>query len=76
MGGRIHDFDVFIIETSLIATLQGGAPEFAEILLAMKKRGFALYDIVGITRRPLDRAMAQVDAVFVPEMSPLRSDQR
>lgn len=76
MGDRIGDFDVLIIETSLIATLQGDAPEFADIVLAMKYRGFALYDIVGITRRPLDRALAQVDAVFVPEMSPLRSDRR
>jgi hypothetical protein len=76
MGARIRDFDVFIIETSLIATLKGDAPEFADIVLAMKERGFSLYDIIGITRRPLDRAMAQVDAVFVPEMSPMRSDRR
>jgi FkbM family methyltransferase len=76
MGDRIGDFDLLIIETGLIATLQGDLPEFADIVLAMKKRAFALYDIVGITRRPLDRAMAQVDAVFVPEMSSLRSDRR
>ena len=76
MGDRIHDIDVFVVETSLIATLQGGAPEFADIVLSMKHHGFALYDIIGVNRRPLDGAMAQLDAVFVPKASPLRADRR
>lgn len=76
LGDRIGDFGLLVVETSLIATLKGDAPEFADIVLAMKKRSFALYDVVGITRRPLDHAMAQVDAVFVPEMSPVRSNRR
>lgn len=75
MGDRIYDIDVFVIETSLIATLEG-APEFAEIVDVMRDYGLALYDIVGLNRRPLDRALAQIDAVFVREASPLRADRR
>jgi hypothetical protein len=35
-----------------------------------------LFDIVAVNRRPLDLALAQMDAVFVPETSPLRRDHR
>ena len=76
MGKRIQEIDIFIVETSLIATLEGDAPEFAAITDHMHDHGFVLYDIVGMTRRPLDRALAQIDAVFVREVSPLRADRR
>lgn len=76
MGEKIHAFDIFIVETSLLATLQGDAPEFGEIVNFMSSEGFVMYDIVGMTRRPLDQALAQVDAVFVPTGSPLRRDRR
>lgn len=75
MGPRISELDVIIVETSLIATLKGG-PEFAEIVLMMKERGWVLFDITGVSRRPLDKALTQIDAVFVPENSPLRADRR
>lgn len=75
MGERIRDIDAFVIEMSLIATVRG-APEAADVIGLLRERGFALYDIVGITRRPLDGAMAQIDATFVPEGSPLRQDRR
>ena len=42
----------------------------------MRDSGFVLFDIIGVLRRPLDRAMTQIDAVFVPENSPLRQDRR
>lgn len=76
MGDMIFSIDAVIIETSLIRTLKGNAPEFVDIVIAMAERGFVLYDIVGMTRRPLDKALAQLDAVFVPESSPLRQDRR
>jgi FkbM family methyltransferase len=75
MGARLRELDCFIIETSLIATLRNG-PEFADLVAWMKANGLALFDIVGVLRRPLDQAIAQIDAVFVPESSPLRSDHR
>ena len=76
MGDRLHDVDLFIIETSLIATLKGNAPEFAEVVKFLKDRGFVLYDIIGTIRRPLDKDLAQIDGVFVPQSSPLRTDRR
>jgi hypothetical protein len=33
-------------------------------------------DIIGLKRRPLDGATAQVDLLFVPETAPLRADRR
>lgn len=76
MGDRLAEIDVLIVETSLIATLKGDAPEFGAINAFLSANGHVLYDLVGMTRRPLDGALAQVDAVFVPEDSPLRRDRR
>ena len=75
MGARLKELDCIIVETALIATLRNG-PEFAEIVALMKSNGLALFDITGVIRRPLDHAMAQIDAVFVPDNSPLRADRR
>lgn len=76
IGDRLSSIDVFIVEVSLIATLRGNAPVFYDIASWFDTGGFCLYDIVGLTRRPVDNALAQIDAVFVPKKSPLRSDAR
>ena len=76
MGERLAEIDVLIVETSLIATLKGNAPELAEVMAFFGSHDFCLYDIVGMTRRPLDQALAQIDAVFVPKNSALRRDRR
>jgi hypothetical protein len=52
----------------LIATVHDG-PEFTEIVGFMNDAGFVLFDIVAA---PLDLALAQMDAVFVPKTSPRR----
>ncbi len=44
-----------------------GAPQFADVILFMKERGFAVYDILDYGYRPLDGAMSQADLVFVKE---------
>jgi FkbM family methyltransferase len=75
MGQRIQEIDCIIVETSVIATIVDG-PELFEITALMNEAGFALFDIIGILRRPLDQAVAQIDAVFVPQHSPLRRDRR
>ena len=75
MGQRMKEIDCFVIETSLIATLHDG-PEFTDVCSFMASSGFSLFDIIGILRRPLDDALAGVDAVFVPTNSPLRVDRR
>lgn len=75
MTGRIADIDALIIETSTIATVKGGA-EVHGVMNFMHDHGFALADVIGLKRRPLDDATAQLDLLFVPESSPLRADRR
>src|SRR5262249_34330654 len=75
MGTLIHEIDYFVIETSLIATIHEG-PEFVDLVMLMKENGFVLFDVIAFPRRPLDTALAQIDAVFVPTNSPLRRDHR
>lgn len=75
MGDRIRDIDAIVAETSTLATIKG-APEFYDILAFMKARGFVASDVLGYARRPLDNALAQIDILFVPEDSPLRTDRR
>jgi FkbM family methyltransferase len=75
MEGRMRDIDVFVIEVSTIGTLRGG-PEAHDVMRFMMDRGFVVFDILDLTRRPLDRALAQFDIMFVPADSRLRSDRR
>ncbi|MBX7435576.1 FkbM family methyltransferase [Mycobacterium sp. Y57] len=75
MGDRIHEIDVFIIETSTIATIKSG-PELSELLSLMHDKDYVVFDIVGLRRRPLDGALAQMDVVFVRSDSSLRADRR
>jgi FkbM family methyltransferase len=75
MGEKIAEIDVFIVETSTIATVKGGA-EMAEVIGFMQGHGFVVADIVGMKRRPLDGATAQVDLMFIREDARLRDDRR
>jgi len=75
MGERIRDLDAIIVEVSVIATVRDG-PEVAEVIGYMKDKGFVVYDMLGGSRRPLDRALAQVDLLFVHEDSQFRADRR
>ncbi len=75
MTGRLKEIDAFVIETSTIATVKGGA-ELADIVGFMHAQGFVVADIVGMKRRPLDGATAQFDLLFVPDASALRADRR
>ncbi len=75
MGERMNDIDVFIVEASVLATIEA-APEAYEVIAFMRQKGFVIYDIVGTARRPLDNALAQLDMIFVRENSPLRADRR
>jgi FkbM family methyltransferase len=75
MTGRVADIDAFVVETSTIPTVKGGA-EVHDVVRFMHEHGFVVADIVGMKRRPLDGATAQFDMMFVPENSPLRADRR
>lgn len=60
-----------IVEVSFLPFFTGG-PEFARVISHMGERGFVVYDISGLRRRPLDGALAQADISFVREDSPVR----
>jgi hypothetical protein len=75
MTGRLGDIDAIVIETSTIASLKGG-PEVHDIVQFMHRHGFVMADVLGMARRPLDGATAQLDVLFLPEASPLRRERR
>lgn len=75
MTGRLAEIDALIIETSTIATVKDGA-EVDSIVRFLGEHDFALADVVGLRRRPLDGATAQLDLLFVPNQAPPRSDRR
>jgi FkbM family methyltransferase len=75
MDARLAEIDMLVIEASTLSSLEGG-PEVGEVIEFLRERGFALYDVLGTSRRPLDGALAQVDLLFVKEESPLRADRR
>ena len=66
--------DCVVLETTLIEFFDQG-PLFRDVMECMHGHGFALYDLVDIQYRPLDDAVSQVDAVFVPQRSQLRRDR-
>jgi FkbM family methyltransferase len=49
-----------------------GTPLADEVIAFLRDRGFVLYDVAGVVRRPLDDALGQMDLVFVREDHPLR----
>jgi FkbM family methyltransferase len=75
MTGRLAEMDALIIETSTIATVKNGA-EVEGVVRFLGERGFALADIMGLRRRPLDNATAQLDLLFVPKEAAPRNDRR
>lgn len=65
--------EVIILEASFFSALKN-APVFADVISFMKENDFVIYDIAGFNYRPLDGALAQIDAVFVKENSKLREN--
>ena len=66
---------VILMEVNLL-DIYRDAPLMAEIIVWLDARGWAAYDICGLTRRPLDQALWQADLIFVPLKSPLRANKR
>jgi FkbM family methyltransferase len=71
MGEEIRSLDAIVLETSMNSLYQGGA-EFKDVVSFMAEKDFSFFDIGGICRRPFDGALHQIDAIFVPDDSPLR----
>lgn len=66
--------EVFILELTLLEAINPGWPIVHEVVAFMAERGYYLYDIPGFLRRPVDGALAQIDACFVKADSVLRTD--
>jgi len=65
---------VILTEVSLL-DLHENVPLLHELTGWLGERGFVAYDICGMTRRPLDNALWQVDMIFVRKDDALRRDK-
>ncbi len=64
-----------LIELNLL-DIHAGVPLISEVLAWLAARDFVPWDLAGLTRRPLDDALWQVDLVMLRGDSPLRGDKR
>lgn len=64
-----------LLEVSLLGIYKN-APLVDEIMFFMKDKGFSLYDICSIMRRPYDNSLFQSDFLFIKTDHPLRSSTR
>jgi hypothetical protein len=71
----LSQVSAILAEVNLI-DIHKGAPLLDELLMFLRDRDFVAYDICGLSRRPLDRALWQADFIFVPLNSRLRTDKR
>jgi FkbM family methyltransferase len=71
----LKDVSAVLLEVSIIE-INEGAPLLHDVILFMKNANFLAYDILEIHRRPLDRALNQIDIIFVREGSQLHADNR
>lgn len=71
MNNRLTNFAAIVVETSMNSLYENG-PEFGDVMALMVQNGMRFYDFIGLSRRPSDLALHQIDAVFVPQNSPLR----
>lgn len=74
-GGVLAETQFVLSEVSLFRFLDLG-PVLHEFVAAMAKRGFVVYDVMGLLYRPLDGALAQLDLAFVKEDGLFRRDHR
>jgi FkbM family methyltransferase len=69
----LHQTEYILLETSLFQFFKNG-PLVHDIILYLQQRDFVLYDILNPQYRLLDKALGQVDLVFVPAQSRLRRE--
>lgn len=70
-GETLKDSATVILESS-VAPRFGGGPELADLVEAMSRSGFALFDILAGTNDPKTQNLKQVDLVFVQKDAPFR----
>ena len=69
----LNETEVITLEVSLFK-MMNNAPEFYDVVHFMKGLGFVVYDLVPGWARPLDRALGQVDMMFVREHGRFRQN--
>lgn len=76
-GGErgLESAEVVLMEVNLLR-LYEGAPLFHESAEYMGERGFQVYDLCSLIRRPYDGAVWQADVIFVRRSSMLLSSSR
>ncbi|HVE78195.1 MAG TPA: FkbM family methyltransferase [Gemmatimonadaceae bacterium] len=74
-GAALRSAEVVMMEVALWP-YNVGAPLLPDVLAFMGDRGWAAYDICGLTRRPQDHTLIQLDLVFVRSGSPLLANRR
>lgn len=67
--------EFILLEVSLI-DIYKSCPLVAEVMAFMQAKGFVLYDVCSLMRRPYDKALYQSDFLFIKENSPFRADKR
>ncbi|MFA5114070.1 MAG: FkbM family methyltransferase [Candidatus Margulisiibacteriota bacterium] len=73
--GILDRCEVAVIETSLYQFYPGNAL-ISEVIARMVELGFVVFDLVGLSYRPYDNALGQVDVIFIKKDSPLRNSTR
>lgn len=71
--GLLNETLVVALEVSLFSFMKNG-PQFTEVVRVMDAYGFVAWDIIPGWTRPLDKALGQVDIIFVPKDSQLRAN--
>ena len=71
----LQAFEAVLLEVAIIE-INEGAPLLHEVTTFMAERGFIASEICETHRRPLDKAMSQIDVIFVRKGSKLLADRR
>lgn len=65
-----------LLEVSLLDVGAGGVPLLKDVINFMDENGFCAYDISQFIRRPFDKALWQIDMLFVKKDSGYIADKR
>jgi FkbM family methyltransferase len=71
----LRSIDAILLEVAIIEVNEG-APLLHDVVAYMNSLGFVTYDVLEIHRRPLDKALNQIDILFIRENSVLLEDKR
>lgn len=71
---HIRDVEILLVETNFLEVYHGST-NASEVIGHLYERGFVIYDVCELHRRPLDNALFQADFLFVKKDSFLRENK-